>query len=66
LPKYNFTAKDAKGTRQKGTIEAGNINLFYNILRQRGLYCITVAEERAGSKYLNISAKKLKTKQPVI
>lgn len=51
--KYYFSAKDSKGTSQKGIIEASSRDAVLDILASQGLYPISIEEDTAGKKLMN-------------
>lgn len=42
--KYDFKAKDSSGKTRAGTMEAENLNDFYQKLRDQNLFCVSVQE----------------------
>lgn len=42
--KYDFKAKDSSGKTRAGTMEAENLNAFYQKLRDQNLFCVSVQE----------------------
>jgi type IV pilus assembly protein PilC len=66
LPEYIFTAKDKSGRSNNGVLEAENLDFFYKLMKDRGLFCMSVKEgSGAGSKQvsINLSEKKVKIKE---
>lgn len=66
MPEYQYVAKDMSGKSIKGTLEAENINMFYQMLSERDQVCVSVREAGAASKSINIRSKKLKLKELAI
>jgi type IV pilus assembly protein PilC len=69
LPEYQYTAKDKSGKTNNGMIQAENLDGFYKLIKERGLYCMSVKEGMsATSKQITFgsSGKKIKLKELTI
>ena len=69
MPEYQYTAKNKSGKTNNGIIDADNLQNFYKLMKERGLYCMSVKEGSGGtSKQIsfNFSDKKIKLKQLTI
>ena len=65
---YRYTAKDFSGRKTNGVLESDNLQSFYSMLKERGLFCIEVTEKRQSVQPImsSRSSKKLKAKDLVI
>src|SRR5580704_17064452 len=58
MPKFNFTAIDAKGKQTKGTIEVANQNEAIGRIKDMGYHPTNVMEDRGAGKPADAGAKK--------
>src|SRR5665648_78423 len=63
---YSYTAKDFSGQKTNGVLESDDLQNFYRLLKERGLFCIEVSEKRQAVQTVKSSSKKLKAKDLVI
>lgn len=68
MPEYQYTAKDKSGNTNNGVFEADNLEGFYKLIKERGLYCMSVKEGSSNDKQIsfNFSEKPIKLKQLTI
>jgi type II secretory pathway component PulF len=45
MPLYSYTAKEFSGQKTNGILESDNLQNFYRMLKERGLFCIEVNEK---------------------
>jgi len=63
---YSYTAKDFSGQTTNGVLESDDLQNFYRLLKERGLFCIEVSEKRQSVRTVKSSSKRLKAKDLVI
>lgn len=69
MPEYQYAAKDKNGKTNNGVLDADNLDSFYKIIKERGLYCMSVREgSSVNDKQIsfNFSDKPIKLKQLTI
>src|SRR4030043_2080594 len=45
---FSYTAKDRTGKPREGTVDARSVETATNLLRNQGLYVVTISEKREG------------------
>jgi type IV pilus assembly protein PilC len=58
MPKYNYVAMDARGSRTKGTLEVNSQNEAIGRIRDMGLFPTDVVEDKGGGKTAEAGSKK--------
>lgn len=58
--KYDFKAKDSSGKTRAGTMEAENLNDFYQKLRDQNLFCVSVQESANQGSGDSLMSKEIK------
>jgi len=68
MPLYTYSAKEFSGQKTNGVLESDNLQNFYRMLKERGLFCIEVTEKSQTTQTIpsNKSSRKLKPKDLVI
>lgn len=56
MPQFLYTARDAKGTRVKGKVEAKNRDIAANVLREKGLFIVSL-QDHSESSFAVLRAK---------
>lgn len=46
MPVYTYTAKDSSGNARAGTVDASSESSAYNLLKQQGLFVVSISEKR--------------------
>ncbi len=69
MPNFVYTAKDVNGKNKKGFIEASTIQEAHSILESRGIYPISLKEQRKKvslPKNISISFSKVKSEELIV